>query len=359
MFTHQREKEGETGGDKEQATSLLTMHIQSGSSGGTTSVVGGVASGGKGAAEREKHSLTSSVLSCLMYSGCSVGMVLSNKAIAVAAPGIAKDRIPQITVIFYQCFLAVVMVAVAKQLKIVEYPAFNIKTAFRWLPVNIMFILMLSTGLLALMYVNVPMVTAMKNCSNLITIAGDYYVFKENQSFLSVFSVLLMTLAALMAAHEDLEFNVTGYFFLFLNLVSTSGYVLVMRYATTTSDIQLPRFGMLYYNNLISAMLLLPICFIKGELPRALFDTSLMTQNFLTVNTVAAVLGFYLNFASLWCVSATSATTYAIIGSLNKIPITILGFLMFDAKMTEAGVVYILIATLAGFLYAYSKLPTK
>jgi len=359
MFTREQ-KESEIDKDKEQSASLLPMHIQSGSSGGTASVVGGVASGGKGgASEREKHSLTSSVLSCLMYSGCSVGMVLSNKAIAVAAPGIAKDRIPQITVIFYQCFLAVVMVAVAKQLKIVEYPAFSIKTAFRWLPVNIMFILMLSTGLLALMYVNVPMVTAMKNCSNVITIAGDYYVFKENQSFLSVFSVMLMTLAALMAAHEDLEFNVTGYFFLFLNLVSTSGYVLVMRYATTTSDIQLPRFGMLYYNNLISAMLLLPICFIKGELPRALFDPSLMTQSFLTVNTVAAVLGFYLNFASLWCVSATSATTYAIIGSLNKIPITILGFFMFDAKMTEAGVVYILIATLAGFLYAYSKLPTK
>lgn len=340
--------------EKEQSAALLPMHIQGG--GANSGVAAASGSVGKGP---EKHSLMSSTLSCFMYTFCSVGMVLSNKAIAVAVPGIEKDRIPQISVIFYQCFLAVVMVAVAKQLKIVDYPPFSIKTALRWLPVNIMFILMLSTGLLALMYVNVPMVTAMKNCSNLMTIAGDYYVFKEPQSFLSVFSVLLMTLAALMAAHEDLEFNATGYFFLFLNLVSTSGYVLIMRYATTTSDIQLPRFGMLYYNNLISAILLLPICFLKGELPGAFYDTSLMTQSFLTVNTVAAVLGFYLNFASLWCVSATSATTYAIVGSLNKIPITVLGFLMFDAKMTEAGVVYILIATLAGFLYAYSKLPSK
>jgi GDP-mannose transporter len=56
-------------------------------------------------------------------------------------------------------------------------------------------------------------------------------------------------------------------------------------------------------------------------------------------------------------VSANNATTYAVVGSLNKVPITVLGFLVFNAKMTSEGIVFIAMATAGGFLYAYSKLP--
>ena len=34
---------------------------------------------------------------------------------------------------------------------------------------------------------------------------------------------------------------------------------------------------------------------------------------------VLGVVGVSLNFASLWCVGATSATTYAVVGSVNVV----------------------------------------
>jgi GDP-mannose transporter len=76
------------------------------------------------------------------------------------------------------------------------------------------------------------------------------------------------------------------------------------------------RFGMVFYNNLLSATIILPLCFMKGELG-ALFNPEIMTPNFIMMNVIAGFLGFYLNFASLWCVAATSATTYAIVGKCN------------------------------------------
>jgi len=82
-----------------------------------------------------------------------------------------------------------------------------------------------------------------------------------------------------------------------------------------------------------------------------------MTWPFIIANLAAGLLGFYLNFSSLWCVSATSATTYAIVGSLNKVPITVLGFMLFDVQMTREGVYFVTLATIGGFMYAYSKLP--
>jgi hypothetical protein len=90
-----------------------------------------------------------------------------------------------------------------------------------------------------------------------------------------------------------------------------------------------------------------------------LFNKEFQSSTFILANAVAGVLGFYLNFASVWCVSATSATTYAIVGSVNKVPITILGFWLFQARMTFEGLIFVAFATLGGFLYAYSKLPKK
>lgn len=49
----------------------------------------------------------------------------------------------------------------------------------------------------------------------------------------------------------------------------------------------------------------------------AFLDPKVMTTEFIFWNCVAGFLGFALNFASLWCVSATSATTYAVIGKYS------------------------------------------
>ncbi len=43
----------------------------------------------------------------------------------------------------------------------------------------------------------------------------------------------------------------------------------------------------------------------------------------------SGVVGILLSFSSLWCVSSTSATTYAIVGTLNKVPVTVLGAVIF------------------------------
>ena len=48
-----------------------------------------------------------------------------------------------------------------------------------------------------------------------------------------------MTLGAILAAANDLEFNAVGYFWLVLNCMCTAGYTLYMRYAST--NIKLPR----------------------------------------------------------------------------------------------------------------------
>ena len=292
------------------------------------------------------------IMAICSYVICSVAMVLTNKAISVSLDPVVRERMPQISVIAFQCFVAVVLVEIAKYRKMVEYPEFDWTTAKSWMPLNILFVLMLCTGFLSLVYNNVPMVTVCKNLTNLVTIAGDFWFFGESAGVLTIVAVMVMVSGAVFAGYNDLGFSMIGYFWMVANCLSTSGYVLYMRFASTT--IKLPKFGMVFYNNLLSMAILAPLIVMMGELP-ALMDPEIMTPSFIAANCAAGFLGFYLNFASLWAVSTTSASTYAIMGSLNKVPITILGFFLFDAPLTQDGVWGIIIATVGGFVYAYSK----
>jgi GDP-mannose transporter len=103
------------------------------------------------------------------------------------------------------------------------------------------------------------------------------------------------------------------------------------------------------------------MCFLEGEVfhnfPQMFYDRDIFNSYFIWSVVLTGVIGFGLNFASLWCVSSTSATTYAIVGTLNKIPITILGFLLFDTKLTSQGIGFVVLATLGGLLYGYAKAP--
>lgn len=171
---------------------------------------------------------------------------------------------------------------------------------------------------------------------------------------MTIAAIAIMTLGAIMAGINDLEFNAIGYFWMGVNCLFTASYTLYMRYASV--NIKISRFGMVYYNNLLSVAILLPMCIFNKEFQR-LKNPAILTSQFVTSTLVAGVFGFGLNFASLWCVSATSATTYAVVGSLNKIPVTFLGFFLFHAQMTNSGIIFVCMATLGGFLFAYSKLP--
>ena len=148
---------------------------------------------------KASSSFWAGILSCCMYTFCSVSMVLSNKAISTSLPIEDRKRMPQLTVILFQCIVAVVLVESAKALKWIEYPNFNFSTAKSWLPLNLLFIGMLVTGFLSLVYVSVPMVTVFKNLTNLITVSGDVYFFGESVSYLTIASIVLMTIGAVLA----------------------------------------------------------------------------------------------------------------------------------------------------------------
>lgn len=165
-----------------------------------------------------------------------------------------------------------------------------------------------------------------------------------------------MFIGAIMSGHNDLEFSPIGYFWMTLNCFIATGNIIFMRYAS--KNLGVPKFGMVFYNNLISGVLLLIFIFmLDAENSFSFYNsfTNLMTTEFIMGNFLAGICGFYLNFAALWCVGATSASTMAVAGTVNRVPLIIVGYLLFGAQITNQGYMFMVFAVIGGFMYAYAK----
>ena len=161
---------------------------------------------------------------------------------------------------------------------------------------------------------------------------------------------------ACLAAVHDVEITLWGIFWMGANGLTTAGYVLYMKFAINT--VKLSKFGMVFYNNVLCIAFLLPVAVLRGEIGLFLDTPAIHTYQYILTNIFAGYIGFFLNFSSLHCVSVTGPTTYAILGSLNKIPVSILGYFLFDAVITGQTFFFMCISMTGGFIYSYAKLDT-
>lgn len=291
--------------------------------------------------------------SCALYCFCSVSMVLVNKSLASSYNHLIDGDLNILLVVF-QAIIAVMAVEFSKMMKWVEYPSFSMTTAKQWAPVNILFCAMLFTGMTSLQHNSVPMVTVFKNITNIVVSLGDYYFFGTTVEGLVVLAFGTMLGGALLAARNDVAITATGLFWMAANCFATAGYILYMKFAT--KNVKLSKFGMVFYNNVLCTIFLLPVTLFNGEMNLFLITEKIHTFDYGWKNAFAGFVGFFLNFASLNCVSYTGPTTYAIVGSLNKVPIAILGFYLFDNVITPQTWFFIAVSMCGGFLYSYAKI---
>jgi len=300
------------------------------------------------------------VWSCLLYSVVSVGMTLVNKII------LNKYHFhPKMTLLFIQNLICLTLLVGARLLKLVEFEtSLKPNSLIAWIPLNILFTLMLLTSFMSMELLSVPMITIFKNCTNVLTCFGDLAIYNQPVSRGIVASLVLMVFAAVLTGMYDLEFDAIGYFWAIVNCVCTASYVLYMPKAMQGANLN--SFGKVYYNNILSLPLILLVDSVyTNELSRFFDESSdqsraiLADAGFIFVLIVSGAMGFFLSFSSFICVQTTSPTTYAMVGAMNKVPLTIIGIIIFNTQVDVNSMTFISMSVLAGFLYSYTKAISK
>ncbi|XP_026393157.1 GDP-mannose transporter GONST1-like isoform X2 [Papaver somniferum] len=299
------------------------------------------------------------LLSGLAYCISSCSMILINKYVLSS-----YDFNAGISLMLYQNLVSVVIVSTLSFFGLISTEPLTWKLVRVWLPVNFIFVGMLITSLFSLKYINVAMVTVLKNVTNVITALGEMYLFKKSHDSRVWAALFLMIISAISGGVTDISFHAVGYTWQILNCFLTASYSLTLRRVMDTAKQvtksgNLNEFTMVLLNNTLSLPLGLLLIFLFNEVDY-LFETPLLRMpTFWLVMTSSGFLGLAISFTSMWFLHQTGATTYSLVGSLNKIPLSVAGILLFHVPTSLQNFTSILFGLLAGVFFARAKMREK
>eukprot|EP00469_Lotharella_globosa_P012255 CAMPEP_0167770988 /NCGR_PEP_ID=MMETSP0111_2-20121227/21_1 /TAXON_ID=91324 /ORGANISM="Lotharella globosa, Strain CCCM811" /LENGTH=332 /DNA_ID=CAMNT_0007660277 /DNA_START=200 /DNA_END=1198 /DNA_ORIENTATION=+ len=288
-------------------------------------------------------------------------MMLLNKSLASRG-----GKIPLSCVMLVQNLATLILVHIfdsclateAKARWRMNLPPLRVQTCLAWLPVNLIFLVMLFSGFKTLQLVTVSLVSVCKNITNVFTTFGDRMLFGEPVSFEVLIALMLMIIAAYLGASDELRldggrFNMQAGFWMTVNCLATSAYGLQIKLSQKQTG--LSPYGCTFYNALVATPLTFLWTIWNGDLLKFLGNVELLEPQYLFSLTMSSLIGFGIGFSVFWCISATSPTTYAMVGAANKIPLAVLGIMVFSEPVTANRVLFISIGLLAGIVYARAK----
>lgn len=297
------------------------------------------------------------LISGLAYCLSSCSMILLNK---VVLSGYNLDA--GISLMFYQSLVSVAVVYALTLFGIITTEPFTWNLVRVWIPVNIIFVGMLVTSNFSLKYINIAMLTILKNVTNIITALGEIYLFKKHQNSKVWAALIFMVISAISGGITDLSFHVVGYAWQIVNCFLTAAYSLTLRRVMDVAKQQtksgnLNEFSMVLLNNLLSLPLGLSLIIVSNEWEYLYSSPVLRIPVFWVVATSSGLLGLAISFTSMWFLHQTGPTTYSLVGSLNKIPISLAGILLFKVPINVPNLFSILFGLFAGVFFAKAKMP--
>jgi GDP-mannose transporter len=288
----------------------------------------------------------------ILSSCCSISLTLLNKLVLDTY----KLDYPW-GLLFVQNVSALLLVVIAKQLGLVQYPKLDVRVVKKWMPLTILFVAMLYTSMKSIHDMSVAVMTILKNLATIITAFGDAYLFGHKLTPGMIASFLIMFAGAYFGSSTDRWVTPWGLFWTFSNVASTVAYVLYMKVLLVNVSAEIGKYGPVFYNNLLSLpFLMLPSAPTFPALVEEVFAAPAKVQVALGV---MIVIGSIMTFATFWCMRVTSPTTYSVVGTLNKIPLLLVGIVLFDQAPTMLGTVGIGCALAGGALYTYLNLPSR
>merc|ERR1739838_151984 len=253
---------------------------------------------------------------------------------------------------------AVVILFTAKKLKIIEFPDFDSTIFQKIFPLPLLYLGNLIFGLGGTKSLSLPMFTVLRRFSILMTMILEMYVLQTKPSKVAVLGVLMMVGGALVAAMNDLAFNLTGYVMIFLNDLFTAANNVYMKKKLNAKD--LGKYGITYYNSLFMVLPVIAIAFSTGDIDEAAEFTGWNDAGFVVQFLGSCVMGFVLMYSVVVCTGYNSALTTAVVGCLKNIVVTYVGMVFGgDYVFSWLNFAGINISVFGSILYSYFVFKEK
>lgn len=268
-----------------------------------------------------EHALWNQISSALFYGVSSFLITVINKTV------LTTYNFPSFQVLgLGQMLSTIIILYIAKKLHYVDFPNLEVSTLPKIFPLPLIYIGNMIFGLGGTKQLSLPMFTALRRFSILMTMIAEYYMLGIKPRMSVQLSVHTMIIGAIVAASDDLAFNLEGYIFIFLNNLFTAANGVYTKKKLNSKE--LGKYGLMYYNSLIMFLPSIIVAWWTGDINKAVEFPHWMNLIFIVQFCLSCIMGFVLSYSVLLCTYHNSALTTTIIGCLKNITVTYLGMVV-------------------------------
>lgn len=293
------------------------------------------------------------VTSALFYGFASFFITVVNKTV------LTSYRFPSFLVLSLgQLAASIVVLFLGKHFKIVKFPDFSRDIPRKIFPLPLIYLGNMMFGLGGTQALSLPMFAALRRFSILMTMILELRILGIRPTTTVQISVYSMVGGALLAASDDLSFNLHGYLFVMITNTLTAANGVYMKKKLDTAD--MGKYGLMYYNSLFMFLPALIGTWLLGDLDEAWHFPAWNDPLFLVQFLLSCVMGFVLSYSTILCTQYNSALTTTIVGCLKNISVTYIGmFIGGDYVFSWLNSIGINISVAGSLLYAYVTFRRK
>lgn len=257
-----------------------------------------------------------------------------------------------------QMIATITVLWLGRRIRLVQFPPLDMGVARRIWPLPLIYLGNMATGLGGTKELSLPMFTALRRFSILMTMIGERFVLGIRASWPVQGSVLAMVFGALLAAADDVTFSWSGYTLVLLNDGFTAANGVFMKKKLDSKE--LGKYGLMYYNALFMIAPAALVAWHLGDIEASINYPHWGDALFLIQFLMSCVMGFVLSYSVMLCTQYNSALTTTIIGCLKNILVTYLGMVIGgDYVFSWLNFVGLNISVLASLLYTYVTFKRK
>ncbi|KAI7842780.1 hypothetical protein COHA_003526 [Chlorella ohadii] len=299
------------------------------------------------AAAAQPPSLLARLTACLQYAFLSIAITLFNRAVF----SVYLFNYPS-TVTLLQILVSLVLMYALRAAGTMQFGGFTLQGARKVAPLAFFWWLYVVSGVTALRYLNVPMYSVIRRSTTLLVVSGEFWMFNKRPTRRSLAALLLMVCGAVVAGITDLTFNLPGYIWVSICVVSTAAYLLLIKKLQDSTG--LDQNTLLYFNNVLALPLMAGFMLLAtNEAAEVARYPQLWDPHFLLFLLLSCSQAFLLNLCIFRCTLVNSPLATNVTGQMKDILTTALGMVIFqDVKYSAMNIGGILLGLAGSVTYS-------
>ena len=241
------------------------------------------------------------------YIAATISMVILNKLVL-------KEASFPITFLWGQMVLASIILQFLQFCGVFKLPSFRLSVLRNLIPLITINVIGLGLNTLCLQYSDAMMYQIARSLVLPITIALTPLLLKESVSLriIGCCCIILLGFGVGILGERELRVSIKGIIFGALSSLSTALHAIIIKQAFAKVEEKSP-YDMIYYNNVLSAVILLPILGFEAKNLVASFKSNNEAIKMLMIGTIiAGTMGLLVNFASFLQIKVTSPLTHTV-----------------------------------------------